>query len=187
MKGIALTALLLSIVTIPATAGDFSISAEELGSAILKTTISSLNLSQHVLKLMILTNNTSEVQTSGYLFQNLWGIIYGGVVLAGWQNKITSLVFEEIKDNPEHYNEFGVGLNNLGANATVIFGDPQGTKGLAKVLSGTVSALNNSSRLYNSEKTLLEAYAESIALSFHNSVYFLLELMKAIPKAFPSP
>lgn len=162
---------------------DFNISAEEFGSAMLKATISSMNISQQTLKVLILANNSSEVQTTGYMFQNLWGIIYGGLVLAGWQNKISSLVLEEIKNNSEYYNEFGAGINYLGSNSTIVFGDTQGTKGFARIMVGTLMALNNSSRLYDSD-TLLEAYAKSITQGFYASVIFLVELFKAIPSAF---
>lgn len=165
-------------------AADFNISAEEFGAAMLRATISSIDISQQTLKVLVLANNSTEVQTTGYMFQNLWGIIYGGVVLAGWQNKISMLVLEEISNNSEHYNEFGAGINYLGSNATTVFGDTQGTKGLARIMMGYLMALNNSSRLYDSRETLLQAYAEKIAMGFYSNVVFLIELFKAIPSAF---
>ncbi|MEM0330975.1 MAG: hypothetical protein QXU31_06950 [Archaeoglobaceae archaeon] len=177
---ISLSMLMIST----ASALDFNISAEEFGSAMLKATISSIDISQQTLKVLILANNSSDVQTTGYMFQNLWGIIYGALVLAGWQNKISMLVLEEISNNSEHYNEFGAGINYLGSNATTVFGDTQGTKGLARIMLGYIMALNNSSRLYDSGDTLLQAYAKKITEGFYSNVVFLIELFKAIPSAF---
>lgn len=183
MKNFNLIMLLLMITSV-ASASNFTISSEDFGSALFKNLISTLNLSQQTFKIITLANNTSQVQATGYMFQNLWGIIYGSLVLTSWQNQIFSMVLEEIKNNSTHLQNFGLGINYLGSNATTVFGDTQGTKGLARILTGSFLALNNSSKLYQPGETLLQAYARVIILDFYNGIVFLIELAKAIPYAF---
>ncbi len=166
---------LIALVNIPSgLAADFNISAEEFGSSLLKNTISSIEISQQIIRVLLLANNSTDVQATGYMFQNLWGIIYGGIVLAGWQNQISLLVLEEIGDNPEHYNELGAGINYLGSNATTFFGDAKGTQGLARIMTGYLMALNNSSRSYYTGDTLMEAYARAIVKELYVIELFMI-------------
>ncbi|MEM2346197.1 MAG: hypothetical protein QXN49_06495 [Archaeoglobaceae archaeon] len=183
MKKFTLTIMFL-VFTSTALADDFSISSEDFGSVLMRSLISVFNLSQQTFKVLALANNTPGVQATGYMMQNMWGIIYGVLVLAGWQNQILSIALEEIKDNSTHLQYFGLAVNYLGSNATTVFGDTQGTKGFARILNGSLIAINNSSKLYQPGETLLEAYAKSLTLEFYNCVVFLIELAKAIPKAF---
>lgn len=174
--------LLLSVHT--ASAQNFTIKAEEFGAAILRNMIANLELGQSILKVLYLANNTPGVQATGNMMQNMWGVIYGGLVLAGWQNQITALAISDLEQNATHRADIGNAINFLGKNATTVFGDPAGTTGIAKLLNGTVLALSNSSKYYNGTETYLQAYGRALAAQVNSTVLFLIELAKAIPAAF---
>ncbi|MEM0315768.1 MAG: hypothetical protein QXL61_06705, partial [Archaeoglobaceae archaeon] len=71
----------IALLVIPVGADqDFTISAEEFGAAMVSNTIANLKLGQAFLKALALANNT--VEADGYMFQNMWGVIYGGLVLS---------------------------------------------------------------------------------------------------------
>ena len=65
------------------------------------------------------------------MFQNLWGLIYGAIVLSGWQNQISLLALKEISNNTTHLADFESGINYLRSNSTTVFGDPGGTRGIS--------------------------------------------------------
>ena len=176
-------ALLICTISL-ASASNFAISSEDFGFAALRSVISSLEIFGEILRVITLTNNTSEVQATGYMFQNFWGIVYGSLILSEWQNRISLMVLKEIANNTTSLIAFGSGINYLGSNATTVFGDPEGTKGLARLFSGSFMALNNSSRLYRPGETVLQTYANTIADAFYSSVMFIIELSKAIPGTF---
>jgi len=178
-------ALALLICTISlASASNFTISSEDFGFTALRSAISGLEIFRDTLNVLTLANNSSGVQATGYMFQNLWGIIYGAIVLSGWQNQISLLALKEISNNTTHLADFGSGINHLGSNSTTVFGDPGGTRGISRLLSGALAALNNSSKLYRPGETVLQAYASSVADAFYSFVLFIIELSKAIPNAF---
>lgn len=163
---------------------NFSMRAEDFGAAILRNMIANLELGQSMLKVLYLANGTPGVQATGNMMQNMWGIIYGGLVLAGWQNQILALAISDLETNVTHRTDLGNAINFLGRNASVVFGDPGGTTGIARLLNGTVMALSNGSKYYNGTETYLQAYGRAIAAQVNSTVLFLIELAKAIPAAF---
>ncbi|MEM0302837.1 MAG: hypothetical protein QXI54_06700 [Archaeoglobaceae archaeon] len=167
-----------------ASAQDFTTSTLNFSAAILRNMIANLELSQSVLKVLALANNTPGVQDTGYMMQNMWGIIYGALVLAGWQNQIMALAVSDLESNATHRTDLGNAINFLGKNASIVFGDPAGTTGLAKLLNGSVLVLQNPTMYYNGTETYLQAYGRAIAAQVNSSVLFLIELAKAIPSAF---
>ncbi len=165
-------------------AQNFTMKAEDFGAAILRNMIANLELGQSVLKVLYLANNTSGVSATGNMMQNMWGVIYGGLVLAGWQNQIMALAMSDLETNETHRRDIGNAINFLGKNASVVFGDPGGTSGIAKLLNGTVLALSNNSKYYNGTETYLQAYGRAIAAQINSTVLFLIELAKQIPATF---
>lgn len=183
MKLAFIIAFIIALIIYPVTASDFIMTSEDFGSVLLRNIISGVNTTQLMLKVLTLANNTNEVQTTGYMFQNLWGIIYGALVVTSWQNEIGRMILVEIGNNTTNLNLLGEAINALGSNSTIVFGDSNGSSGFSRILNGMMAALNNSSRLYQG-KSFLEAYAESISLFSYELSIFLIELSKAIPRAF---
>lgn len=181
---IILLALLLPLTMGTASAENFTMPLQNFSAAILRNAIANLELSQSVLKVLALANNTPGVQQTGNMMQNMWGVVYGGLVLAGWQTQINSLAFKDLEQNETHRTDFGRAINFLGKNASTVFGDPGGTTGLAKLLNGSVLVLQNDSMYYQSGETYLQAYGRAIAAQLNSTVLFLIELTKAIPQAF---
>lgn len=163
---------------------NFTIKAEDFGAAVLRNMIANMELGQSVLKVLYLANGTPGVQATGNMMQNMWGVIYGGLVLAGWQNQIMALAISDLETNATHRTDLGNAINFLGKNATTVFGDASGNSGIARILNGTVMALSNQSKYYNGTETYLQAYGRVIAAQVNSSVLFLIELAKAIPAAF---
>ncbi|MEM4689386.1 MAG: hypothetical protein QXF37_01635 [Archaeoglobaceae archaeon] len=176
--------IILVMQTATAQTQNFTMKAEDFGAAILRNMIANLEITQSLLKVLYLANNTPEVQATGNMMQNMWGVIYGSLVLAGWQNQITALAISDLEKNETHRRDIGNAINFLGKNASTVFGDPAGTTGIAKLLNGTVMALSNQSKYYNGTETYLQAYGRAIAAQVNSTVLFLIELAKAIPAAF---
>ncbi|MEM0203470.1 MAG: hypothetical protein QXO16_05830 [Archaeoglobaceae archaeon] len=161
---------------------NFTISAEEFGSAMVSNTIANLKLGQAFLKALALANDT--VTSDGYMFQNMWGVIYGGIVLSSWNNKVTALVLDNLTKDNTNLTKLGLAINYLGRNASVVFGDSAGTQGIALLIKGQYNALNNVSRTYDGTTPLLTAYVGTIADQIHSTVLFMIELGKATKSAF---
>jgi hypothetical protein len=186
MKKAIFVALVFLLAMQTASAQNFTMKAEDFGAAILRNMISSLELSQSVLKVLYLANSTTGVPATGNMMQNMWGVIYGGLVLAGWQNQIVALALSDLQTNDTHRADIGRAINFLGQNATTVFGDPGGMSGIARLLNGSVLALSNGSKYYNGTETYLQAYGRAIAAQVNSTALFLIELAKQIPLAFGS-
>ncbi|MFN3330442.1 MAG: hypothetical protein ACK419_05915, partial [Pyrinomonadaceae bacterium] len=168
------------LLVIPVSADqNFTISAEEFGAAMVSNTIANLKLGQAFLKALALANASSDVSSDGYMFQNMWGVIYGGIVLSGWNNKITALVLDNLTQDNTNLTKLGLAINYLGRNASVVFGDADGTQGLALLIKGQYNALKNSSRTYEGDTPLLKAYINAIADQIYSTTLFLIELGKS--------
>ncbi len=87
--------LALMLVTAPAMAQDFSMNGTEFAAAFIKNTVSNLDLGAKFLHLLYQVNWSD---TNSNLFQNLWGLVYGGVLVAGWNNQVTAEVLETLAD-----------------------------------------------------------------------------------------
>ncbi len=166
-----LTVTLLSLQL--AHAADFSMNSNEFAAVLLKHTISNLEISN---KLIDVFNSVSQ-QTSDSLYQNLWGIAYGGVVLSGINNEVTAKVLDNIVNDPQKIATIGTAFDDLGSNATTIFGDADGTTGISMFLKKQVSILNNND-------AVLKDYADALARSIYSYVEFFVKLGRAIPDAF---
>jgi len=81
-------------------------------------------------------------------FQNLWGVTYGGLILAGFNNQVTALVLNEISNTAADLNYIGLAFSYLGSNASTVFEDANGNTGLAKLMAAQISALQNASKLW---------------------------------------
>ena len=185
MKGAILLIALALVLAMQTVSGqNFTMKAEDFGAAILRNMIANLELSQSALKVLYLANNTTGVPATGNMMQNMWGVIYGGLVLAGWQNQILALALRDLEQNATHRADIGNAINFLGKNASVVFGDPGGTSGIARLLNGSVLALSNGSKYYNGTETYLQAYGRALAAQVNSTALFLIELTRQIPLAF---
>ncbi len=176
--------LALMVMMAPAMATDFSINGTQFAAAFVGNTISNLNLASNFLSVMYAVNNTDDDHN---LFQNLWGVIYGGVLVAGWNNEVTATVLEELADtsNTNLTNartDISEAIAYLATNTTTVFGDTDGSAGLSYLLKKQVQALENTSLTYNGEP-LIEAYANAIADTIYDNTLFMMKLFEAIPQA----
>ncbi|WP_202320620.1 hypothetical protein [Archaeoglobus neptunius] len=176
--------ILLVAGSLPVMAEDFSMNGTEFAAAFISNTISNLDLGSKALKMFYAVNTTD---TSSNLFQNLWGLIYGGVLVAGWNNQVTALVLDELA-NTSNTNldsartNISTAIRYIATNTTTVFGDTEGSAGLSALLKYQVKALENRSVEYNGEP-LIQAYAKAIADTIHDNILFMMELFKAIPEA----
>lgn len=166
--------------------GDFKEKPENLAKALLKSTIANLEIGNKFLNILVLAN-TSENPTLA--FQNLWGVVYGGLAIASWNNQITALVLDNITANQTLVDRIGTSINNLGRNASLVFGDMDGNYGITNLFKWQVKVLQNNTAYYYEDDstriTYLEAYADAITNTIKNTVDFMVELFKAYTAAFP--
>lgn len=172
-------------------ANNYNMPADDFAAAMLKNTISNLDIGNKFLDVLDKANTT--VSASGwYLFQNLWGVAYGGLILAGFNNQITALVLDNISTNSTDLGYIGLGLSYLGSNASTVFGDIAGSKGLARLFAAQVDALtrtttnNTAAYYYQPGETMLQGYARALSQTIYADVLVLYDLAKAIPAAFPT-
>lgn len=183
--------LALVVMMAPAMAADFSMNGSQYAAAFIKNTIGNLELAHNFLSALYAVNDTD---TDHNLFQNMWGLIYGGVLVSGWNNLVTAEVFKAIANesatqtgNPAIIaarENISTAIAYLASNnnITVVFGDADGTKGMAYLLKKQVQALQNRTITVDGVP-LVEAYALSIAQTIYDNVVFTVELFKAITKA----
>ncbi len=183
MRLLAVLVILL-LLTSPVMAADFSMNGTEFAAAFIANTISNLELSSKFLDVLYAANTTDNNHN---LFQNLWGIVYGSVLVAGWNNKITATVLDELA-NTSNSNlddarmDVSQAIAYMATNATTIFGDASGSAGMSYLLKKQVEALENRSIEYNGEP-LIEAYARATANTIYENVLFMAEMFKTLSKA----
>ncbi len=117
-------------------------------------------------------------------FQNLWGVTYGGLILAGFNNQVTALVLNEISGNDGDLKNVGLAFSYLGSNASTVFGDANENAGLAKLMAAQVSALQDKNITYQGNEILLQAYARALSQTIYADTLAFIKLAKAIPAAF---
>lgn len=193
MKGyVAGLVLTIMLVTTPAMAGsnDFNMNGTQFAAAFIKNTVSNLDLGAKFLHLLYEVNDTDQ---NSNLFQNLWGLVYGGVLVSGWNNQVTAEVFETLADSnnlTSQRTNISESIRMMATNTSVVFGDVEGTQGLAALLKYQVKALQNKSitttNSTGEEVPLVEAYAEALANTITDNIKFTMELFKAIPDALNS-
>ncbi len=179
-----LVGLVMMLAVSPAMAKDFSMNGTEFAAAFVANTISNLDLASQFLDVLYAANATD---TDHNLFQNLWGIVYGGVLTAGWNNQITAIVLDELADTSntnltDARTNISLAIAYLATNTTTVFGDTAGSAGMSYLLKKQVEALENRSITYNSVP-LIEAYARATANTIYENVLFMTELFKVLPKA----
>ena len=186
VKGLVVALAVLVSMT-PAMASDFSMNATEYAAAFLMNTIGNLQLGAKVLDLLYAVNESDQ---SSNLFQNFWGLAYGGLLVAGWNNQVTATVIDELARSgnlASQRQNLSEAIRYMANNTTVVFGDTAGTAGLSLLLKHQVLALQNRSiETLNSTGQmvpLVEAYADALITMVVKNIYFTVELLKAIPQA----
>ena len=188
VKGLVVALAVLVSMT-PAMASDFSMNATEYAAAFLMNTIGNLQLGAKVLDLLYAVNATDQ---NSNLFQNFWGLAYGGLLVAGWNNQVTATVIDELANTSntnltQQRKDLSEAIRYMANNTTVVFGDTAGTAGLSLLLKHQVLALQNRSiETLNSTGQmvpLVEAYADALITMVVKNIYFTVELLKAIPDA----
>jgi len=184
--------LVIMLVTTPAMAesNDFNMSGEQFAAAFIKNTVSNLDLGAKFLYLLYAVNDSDS---NSNLFQNLWGLVYGGVLVAGWNNQVTAEVIKTLADETNLSSarvNISDAIKMMATNTSVVFGDVEGTQGLAALLKYQLDALQNTSIMTKNSTgvnvPLVEAYAEAIANTIVDNIKFTMELFKAIPDALTS-
>lgn len=184
--------LAIMLVTTPAMAesNDFNMSGEQFAAAFIKNTVSNLDLGAKFLHLLYAVNDSDS---NSNLFQNLWGLVYGGVLVAGWNNQVTAEVIKTLADETNLSSarvNISDAIKMMATNTSVVFGDVEGTQGLAALLKYQLDALQNTSIMTKNSTgvnvPLVEAYAEAIANTIVDNIKFTMELFKAIPDALTS-
>ncbi len=176
------------LIAFPAAAqeGDFNETPENLAKALLKSTIANLEIGNKFLNILVLANASNSPTLA---FQNLWGVVYGGLAVASWNNQITALVLDNITTNQTLIDRIGTSINNLGRNASLVFGDMNGNYGMTNLFKWQVNILQNNTAYYYEDEstkvTYLEAYADALTNTIKNAVDFMVELFKAYTAAFP--
>ncbi|MBO8180347.1 MAG: hypothetical protein H0Z19_07700 [Archaeoglobus sp.] len=193
MKGYVVGLVLtIMLVTTPAMAGsnDFNMNGTQFAAAFIKNTVSNLDLGAKFLHLLYEVNDTEQ---NSNLFQNLWGLVYGGVLVSGWNNQVTAEVLETLADSnnlTSQRTNISESIRMMATNTSVVFGDVEGTQGLAALLNYQVKALQNKSitttNSTGAKVPLVEAYAEALANTITDNIKFTMELFKAIPDALNS-
>ncbi|MBO8180018.1 MAG: hypothetical protein H0Z19_05985 [Archaeoglobus sp.] len=156
-----------------------AVSIEEFSRIIIAT----LDLNFEILKnfftlLVVSSTNTSLVSEGANLnFSNVWGLIYGGLVSNYWNSFAIQEVLNATQHNVSAMKNFSIAINYLGSNATTVFGDPDGTKGLTYLQKGVYDYLKN-----NPQET--EKLADSLAGMFKAQVEFLIKLMESVNTTF---
>lgn len=187
--------LVLAIGSASAQQQNFELNATDFAAALLNQSIAGMGQAQNFLMILVKASESNNT----YLFQNLWGIIYGGVVLASINNEVTNMVLAEILDDNNTvdisdwgysdveylYDVIGYALNTMGAKGDVVFGDAAGNSGLARLLKAQVLLMQDPGA-YDYDYDFAAEYAKELARTIAAGLYFTLKLLEKIPQAFPN-
>jgi len=184
--GLVLALVVLAGITpVMAEDNNFQMEGNDFAAVMLRNTISNLEVGNKFLDVLNAANDSAYLTTQGwYLFRNLWGVAYGGLVVAGWNNQITALVLDAVANNDTDLIYVGSAFNYLGSNATTVFGNPNGDYGLAMLFKNQTEVLTEESYTYQPGETILEAYARALTETILHDVVALIKMAKAIPAAF---
>ncbi len=170
-------------ITTPVMATAFTGEANDLAAALLKTTIQNLEISNEFIEILNVAD--ANMPTNESLYQNLWGVIYGALVIAEWSNEITGIALDEISNNTALAVKVGLAFNYLGSNSSTVFGDMNGSKGIAMILNNQTQILNDPNYPYDeSRRTYLEAYADVLTELIQHNVIFMIKLFNAFNGAW---
>ncbi|WP_202319758.1 hypothetical protein [Archaeoglobus neptunius] len=127
---------------------------------------------QNLLDLFVSASTNSDLN-----FSNVWGLIYGGIVMNYWNNHILMSILEVTRTNASAMRNFSLTFSYLGSNATVIFGDVEGTKGMSYLQSGIYQYLAKN-------PGEIEKLASNLTKMFKTQAEFLVRLMKSVNSTF---
>jgi|Deesub1362B_J571_1020462.scaffolds.fasta_scaffold17212_2 hypothetical protein len=161
-------------------AADFSIEANEFAAVLLKHTISNLEISNRFVDVI----NKASQQVSDPLYQNLWGVIYGALVISTINNEITSIVLDKISENQTLSVRVGLAFSYLGSNSSDVFGPMNGSRGIAMIMKNETEVLKNDSYKYWGNESLLEAYSRVVSEAIYKNTVFTTKLFKEFNKAW---
>ncbi|WP_456468298.1 hypothetical protein [Archaeoglobus sp.] len=168
----------------PVMAKAFTGEANDLAAALLKNTISNLEISNEFLD--ILNNASANMSATEPLFQNLWGVVYGALVVSAWNNQITGMVLDNISSNSTLTVKIGLAFSYLGSNSSTVFGPMNASGGIAMLLKNQTDVLPDATNYpYDaSGKTYLEAYADVLTDTIMHNVIFMIKLFNEFTNAW---
>lgn len=123
------------------------------------------------------TNQTLVSQGINLNFSNLWGVVYGSFVVGKEMSELVNRTLYIISTNETVMSEFANFVNELGKNATTIFGDTEGTKGIAFIQRKVYERL-----LSNPDE--LRQITGNFANLILSIAKLLVEMAKSIPQTF---
>ncbi|MFN3330443.1 MAG: hypothetical protein ACK419_05920 [Pyrinomonadaceae bacterium] len=123
------------------------------------------------------TNQTLTSQGVNLNFSNLWGILYGSLLVSKEISELANRTLYIISTNETAVLEIAKFINEFGKNATTIFGDAEGTKGIAFIQREVYKRLTSNP----TELTQLTGNVADLMFSF---VKLLVEMTKSIPQTF---
>ena len=195
MKKAVLFVGLLVLATMGTASAAFNTDAVDFAKLMLNNTAAQM---QQTLSILMILDKASG-SGSPDLFQNLWGVAYGGMVLASINNQITGKALEAILNDAytadmtyyghgaseKLYDVVGYAISDLGNNADQVFGNPEGTHGLAELLYAQYYVLADPNNQFDYD--YLQAYATNLAKLMYAGVEFFIKLAQAIDEAFNAP
>jgi hypothetical protein len=90
-----------------------------------------------------------------------------------------------LSDSEKLYDVVGYAISDLGNNADQVFGNPEGTNGLAELLYAQYYVLTDPNNRFAYD--YLQAYATNLAKLMYAGVEFFIKLAQAIDEAFNAP
>lgn len=178
------------LVITPTCAEDFSVNSTELGKLLVNNTVEQFRIYQRIFLIFELADDEIE-----NLYQNLWGVFYGFMVLGSINNCVTNNMLNAILDerytvdmstygyssSEKLYDVVGYSIEMLGSNATEVFGDPEGNRGLAVIQGAKYKVLANSEEF---DHDYLKAYATELVKTLYTGTMFFIKIMSAVDEAF---
>jgi hypothetical protein len=156
-----------------------TITLDELARVIVATIDLNFQILENLFTLLIVSaTNSSLVSTGTNLnFSNVWGLIYGGLVSSYWNSQAVYEVLNATQHNVSAMKNFSLAINYLGSNATTVFGDSEGTRGIAYLQKGIYEHLK-------SNPQEVESLATSFSKMLKAQVELLIKMMESVNRTF---
>ncbi|WP_086975387.1 hypothetical protein [Archaeoglobus fulgidus] len=156
-----------------------AVSIEEFSRIIIATLDLNFQILENFFTLLVVsaTNSSLVSQGANLNFSNVWGLIYGGLVSNYWNSFAIHEVLNATQHNVSAMKNFSIAISYLGSNATTVFGDAEGTKGVTYLQKGIYDYLKS-----NPQEA--ENLASSLSRMFKAEVEFLIKLMGAVNTTF---
>jgi len=110
-------------------------------------------------------------------FPNVWGLVYGAIVVNYNLGQFASEFMHTTKNSTPALSNLSLAVSYLGTNATTIFGDLEGSKGVASIQKEAVEVL-----LTNS--SMREELANDFAVMLKNVIKFVTRLLQNTGRVF---